>query len=113
MNTFKWFSLFSFIALFIYLMNKAGYVFNDFVQFYVNDLLVVPLTATLAMWFMRMLLQQKKLALRSWQILFIVMMYSLLFEALLPHFIKRYAGDPVDVLMYIAGGLFFYKVMNC
>eukprot|EP01132_Coremiostelium_polycephalum_P021404 gene21404-25412_t len=52
--------------MFIYLMNRAGYVFNDFVQFYVNDLLVVPLTATLAMWFMRKLFQQKKLALRPW-----------------------------------------------
>jgi len=37
---------------------------------------------------------------------------SLVFEGLLPLISKTYTADWMDVLLYIFGGLFFYKVMN-
>jgi len=112
MDTPKWFCVFFVICLFLYLMNKIGYVFPDLIQFYLSDLLAVPVVATLGMWFMRSILHQKNLILLRWQVVFIVLSFGVLFEWLFPVWIKRYTSDPIDVAMYIIGGIFFWKVMN-
>ena len=112
MHTSKLFWPFSLVALFVYSMNKVGYVFPDLIQFYLNDLLVVPIVATLGMWLMRWVLQQRDLVLVQWQVIFIVVAFSVVFEMVLPFLMKRYTGDPIDVLMYFIGGLFYWKIMN-
>lgn len=112
MSTRRWFWLFALTCLSVYTGNKMGYIFPAPVQFYLNDLLAVPVAATLGMWFMRWVLKEDSLVLVKWQVIFIVTFFSLLFEGLLPLLMKRYTGDPVDIGAYIAGGFFFWKVMN-
>ena len=108
----KLFWSFSLVALFVYSMNKTGYVFPDLIQFYLNDLLVVPIVATLGLWLMRAVLQQRDLILVPWQVIFIVAAFSIIFEMILPFLMKRYTGDPIDVAMYTIGGLFYWKMLN-
>ncbi len=108
----KLFWTFSLVSLLVFFMNKAGYIFPDLIQFYLNDLLIVPMVATLARWFMRWVLQKSDLTLVLWQVIFIVAAFSIVFEMVLPFWMKRYTSDPVDIGMYAIGGLFYWKVMN-
>jgi len=41
-----------------------------------------------------------------------VIYVAIVFEGFLPYLSKTYTADWIDVLLYILGGLFFYKVMN-
>lgn len=112
MNTFKWFLSFFIIWLFIYSMNKSGYTFPNLIQFYLTDLLAIPVVGTLGLWFMRWVLNQKSFVLSYPQVLWIVLLFSCSFEMILPLFMDRYTGDPIDIGLYIIGGLFFLGVMN-
>lgn len=108
----KWLWVFLTIYLIIYLVKKSGFIFPLLVQYYLSDLLAVPVVAGLSIQFMRWAMQDKSLILRAWQVIFITALFSILFEVLLPLFMERYTGDIADVLMYCAGSLFFWKVMN-
>lgn len=108
----KWLWLFLTIYLIIYLVKKSGFIFPSLVQYYLSDLLAVPVVAGLSIQFMRWIMQDKSLVLQAWQVIFITILFSILFEALLPLFMERYTGDIADVLMYCTGSLFFWKVMN-
>jgi hypothetical protein len=35
-----------------------------------------------------------------------------MFELALPHYSKNYTSDWVDVILYVVGGVFFYKIEN-
>lgn len=111
-NTSKWFSLFFSTYIFLYVMNKLGYIFPAPIQFYLADLLAVPVIATLSMWFTRWATQKRDFILPGWQVIFTVLLLTVLFEILLPLKMNRYTADPVDVLMYSLGGMFYWKVMN-
>ncbi|MDR6782351.1 glycopeptide antibiotics resistance protein [Pedobacter africanus] len=108
----KWLWVFLTIYLSIYLVKTTGYIFPPPIQYYLADLLAVPVVAGLSMCFMRYLTQNKNCILKSWQVIFILILFSISFECLLPLFMKRYTGDVVDVLLYCMGSLFFWKVMN-
>lgn len=108
----KWFWVFLGLYLYIYISKRNGIIFPPIVQYYLSDLLAVPVVASLSVWFMRWSLQRKKFVLQGWQVIFIVIIFSIVFEMLLPLFMKRYTADILDVLMYITGGLFFWTVMN-
>lgn len=112
MVTCKWFWLFFAVYLIVYFSNKAGYVFPALIQYHLNDLLAVPIVATLSMWLMRFALGRKNYILSCWQVCFIVLSFSISFELIFPVFIKRNTGDPWDVVMYLIGGVFFWKMMN-
>lgn len=112
MNANVWFLLFLAAGLTVYLGAYLGYVFPPMIQFYMNDLLIVPLTAGIARSSMRWLFQVKKYILRFWQACYIVVFYSIVFEGILPFFLLRYTGDWIDVLLYIIGGIFYWTVMN-
>ncbi|SMC97218.1 hypothetical protein [Pedobacter africanus] len=108
----KWLWVFLTIYLIIYLVKMTGFIFPPLVQYYVSDLLAVPVVAGLSIQFMRWLLQDSSLVLRAWQVIFITTLFSFLFEILLPLLMERYTGDVVDVLMYCTGSSFFWKAMN-
>lgn len=111
-ETMVWFWLFSATYLFIYLSNRLDYHFQGFIQYYLNDLLAVPIVATLGLGFMKLGLQQEDFVLKKWHLIYIVALFGLVFELLLPIYMKRYTGDILDVCMYTIGGLFFLKKMN-
>lgn len=112
MNTSIQFVLIFMGWLCIYISNRLGYVFPPFIQFYLADLLAIPVVATLSMWFMRSVLQSKDFILDTWHIAFVTIFFSVLFEGILPNYMRRYTSDLVDVLMYVAGAFFFSFSMN-
>jgi hypothetical protein len=107
-----WSLLFLATGLVVYLANYLDYMVPPVIQFYLNDLLIVPITAGVARFSMRWLFRVKNYILNLWQTCYIVVFYSLVFEGLLPFMLPRYTGDFIDVLLYIAGGAFYWTAMN-
>lgn len=80
---------------------------------YINDVAAIPVISNLGLWFQRVfVIKNNYYVLSVRHIVFIVTYVSLIFEAVLPHYSKTYTADWIDVLLYMIGGLFFYKVMN-
>ncbi len=79
----------------------------------INDAFAIPVIANLGLWFKRIfIIKNNHYILSSRQVTFIVVYVTLIFEGLLPLISKLYTADWIDVLLYIIGGVFFYKVMN-
>jgi hypothetical protein len=80
---------------------------------YINDAIAIPVIANLGLWFQRVfMIKINYYVLAPWHIIFIVIYVIIVFEVLLPSISRTYTADWIDVFLYIAGGLFFYKVMN-
>jgi hypothetical protein len=107
-----WLLLFLVTGVAVYLGNYLGYGILPMIQFHLNDLLIVPITAGITRLSMRWLFRAKNYILKLWQTCYIVLFYSILFEGILPFILPRYTSDAIDVLLYIAGGAFYWSVMN-
>ena len=84
-----------------------------YINGHINDAFAIPVIANLGLWFQRVfIIKNNYYVLSPGHVIFIVVYVSLVFEGLLPLISKTYTADWMDVLLYIFGGLFFYKVMN-
>ncbi len=108
----KWFIAFSLTWLVIFICTKVGYYFYWPIQYYLIDLLAVPIIAQLCLWWMRLIVHKPNYLLSKWNILMLIISLTMVFEIYLPTKNARYTGDYFDVLMYSIGGLFFLKYMN-
>jgi hypothetical protein len=108
----KCFIAFSLIWFIIFICTKFEIYFYWPFQFYLIDLIAVPIIGSLSLAFYRLLLNNEAAKLSFWHIAFIVLGLSLVFEWYMPKHYSRYTADIWDVVMYIFGGLFFGLVMN-
>jgi hypothetical protein len=84
-----------------------------YVNGYINDTFALPVIANLGLWFNRVfIIKSNHYVLSKRQVIFMVIYVAIVFEGFLPYLSKTYTADWIDVLLYILGGLFFYKVMN-
>ena len=108
----KWFVGGCLIWLVVTILRRSGNplpVFNG----YLDDLLAIPVIANLGLWFQRVfVIRNNYYVLSSVHVTFIVVYVSVLFELVLPYYSKAYTGDWIDVTLYLAGGIFFYKIIN-
>ncbi|HEY4329463.1 MAG TPA: hypothetical protein VGN88_06985 [Phycisphaerae bacterium] len=80
---------------------------NAFTQSYLNDLLCLPLFVPIILYAQHLLgLRPHFSPPRLWEILHIWLVFSILFEVILPRFptIFRTTADPWDVVAYLTGG---------
>lgn len=95
----------------IYVLLKTWFLSGgdgpDFVQFYVADLLALPVILT---WTVNLISQIKKRAVKLsfLQILFAIVYTSVVMEYWAPRWSVYATGDLLDSLMYLIGGLSFY-----
>ena len=84
-----------------------------FINGYIDDAIAIPVIANLGLWFQRVaIIKSNHYVLSKWHVVFITVYVALIFEGLLPYLSKTYTADWIDVLLYIIGGMFFYKAMN-
>ncbi|MDB5142104.1 MAG: hypothetical protein JWQ66_817 [Mucilaginibacter sp.] len=108
----RWFVICCLIWLIVITARKLGHPF-PFINGYINDAVAIPVMASLGLWFQRVfMIRNNYYVLAPWHVIFIVVYVTLIFEILLPHFSKTYTADWADALLYMTGGLFFYKVIN-
>ncbi len=108
----RWFLSFSLIWLIVFTCTKLGYYFYWPIQFYLIDLLAVPIIGQLCLWWMRFILQNPHYKISKWNVVLIIIALSIVFEIYLPTKNARYTGDYFDAMMYCLGGIFFLKWMN-
>lgn len=93
----------------LYALNRwviKPHTHNAFLRFHFNDMLLMPCALPVLLW------MQRKLRLRTvddpptWnEIALYTVFWSILFEVIGPHLLKRATGDPWDVVVYIVGGI--------
>jgi hypothetical protein len=83
----------------------------DWVRFYADDLLCLPLILTTTLFILK-IFHGPMHRLTSYQVGIAVVYYALAFEVFFPMFLPRYTADIVDVVLYAAGGWFFYRFLN-
>lgn len=74
---------------------------------YVNDFLVVPIVATVALHAVWLLRKDRSIRLNIFSIFTVVLIFSIAFEYYLPKVIEYYVSDLWDVACYAAGGIIF------
>ena len=108
----KWFIFGCIIWVVVIVLRKTGHplpVLNG----YVNDFLAIPVIANVGLWFQRVfVIRSNYYVLSSGHVIFIVIYVSILFELVLPYFSRTYTRDLIDVMLYVAGGIFFYRIIN-
>jgi hypothetical protein len=108
----KWFVGGCLVWLVMTIMRRSGHplpVLNG----YIDDLLAIPVIANLGLWFQRIfVIRNNYYVLSPWQVVFIVIYVSILFELALPHYSGTYTGDWLDAVLYMIGGVLFYKIIN-
>jgi hypothetical protein len=109
-----WFILGCLVWIVVIVPRKLGHPLPViWVNNYLDDLFAVPVIANLTLWFMRVaVIRSNYYVLSAGKVAFIVIYTSLVFEVFLPLISKRYTSDWADVLLYVAGGLIFYFIMN-
>lgn len=79
---------------------------------YVADLLCVPFILSLFVMIVRFVKKQNTFRLPPSMIVFAVLYISFVFEYLMPKYSARYTADPVDVVFYFIGGVFYFFFQN-
>jgi len=84
-------------------------IFNS----YLNDLLCMPLVLAAAIFLQRnFILRKAGYQLTVYQILVVLIYWSVMFEVVIPRVVSRYTSDWFDVLAYAAGAALFYFFGN-
>lgn len=79
---------------------------NAFMRFHFNDLLLMPCALPVLLWLQRGLRLRTTDDPPSWnEITLYTVFWSILFEVIGPHLLRRATGDPWDVLVYFIGGI--------
>ena len=108
-----WFIAGCLLWLVVHYCRRSGHFLPPVINNYIDDAFAVPVLATLALCFMRLLvIRNNYYVLSPWKTGFIVLYLAVVFEVFLPSLSKTYTSDPIDAMLYAAGGVFFYLVMN-
>ncbi|WP_439130622.1 hypothetical protein [Polaribacter sp.] len=77
-----------------------------------NDFLIIPIVLFICLVVFIKTRNNPKFALSLPIILYVCVMYSVLFELILPNYLARYTKDYIDIILYFAGGFIFYALQK-
>jgi hypothetical protein len=106
------------ISAILYLFNRFLLIplFPDvvFLRSYIGDILALPVYLPLSFYLSYKLdLVVPSFRLNHLHILGAVLLFSLIFEGILPMIDESTTGDPLDILAYSLGGLLVYVINTC
>ncbi|HSI69317.1 MAG TPA: hypothetical protein VK941_03725 [Gillisia sp.] len=103
-------TFFLFVAIFLILQILLHLNVNlpNWVVFYVNDFLCMPIVLTICLKAVHLIWKDPTIRLPLFTILSLTTFYAIYFEVYLPKVEPRYTGDVWDVVMYVLGSLLFY-----
>lgn len=100
------------LGLIIYLFQYFKIYLPKIINNYFNDFLIIPIVLFICLLFLRWSRNNKNFTLSLSIILYFCFMYSILFEFVFSKFLARYTKDYIDIILYFAGGILFYKLQN-
>jgi hypothetical protein len=101
-----------FLGLCIYIFQRFKVYLPKIINNYLNDFLIIPIVLFVCLLVLRKVRNNLKLTLNLPVILYVCLLYSILFEFVFPKYLARYTKDYIDIILYFAGGLIFYKLQK-
>lgn len=100
------------IGSIIYVAQKLSVKLPSFINNYMNDFLIIPMVLTVCLFVLQWSRSDKSFQISLGVIFYICIVYSALFEFILPKYFTRYTADILDVILYFAGGLVFFVLQK-
>jgi len=97
------------VAFAIYIAQKFVLPLPNWVYFYVNDFLCMPIVLSTCLAVLRIIKKTEVLYVPIGIVLALTMYFLIYFEWLMPQINTRYTSDLIDAGLYILGGLLFFK----
>ena len=82
------------------------------IRFYLNDFLIIPIVLFICLQVLKWSKNDKNYTISLSLILYLCFLYSILFEFIFPKYLARYTKDFIDVVLYFASGILFYKLQK-
>ena len=79
---------------------------------HLDDLLCLPISLSIILAAERLYFSDQKLTLPKRHLILAVVLFSLIFEGVLPLFSERYTMDAWDIVAYTLGAWIFHKTIN-
>ncbi|MFK7832948.1 MAG: hypothetical protein AB8B52_06710 [Winogradskyella sp.] len=98
-----------FLASILYTANRLELPLPNWVYFYVNDFLCMPIVLSLCLASLRLIKKTETLYVPLSVVLALTLYFALFFEILIPQINARYTFDVIDIVLYILGALLFFK----
>ncbi|MGJ8551032.1 hypothetical protein [Winogradskyella wichelsiae] len=97
------------IASAIYIANRFETPLPNWIYFYVNDFLCMPIVLSLCLAVLYIYKKTEILYVPLVIIMLLTTFFALYFEVFLPKTNARYTSDLIDVVLYFLGAFLFYK----
>lgn len=105
-----YFPVFCALAVTVFFAQRYLVSLPDLANNYLNDLLCMPIVLKICQIVLRHIKSDGQLKIPVKISFTLTVFYALYFEFVLPQFHNRYTADPIDVLLYFLGLLFFLWV---
>ena len=96
----------------VYTAQQSGWPLPSWANHYLNDFLCMPIVLFVCRYAVRHLKSNGNLQLSLPVTFSVTLYYAIYFEFYLPKINLRYTADPLDVILYFSGALFFYFMEN-
>lgn len=100
------------LATAIYLGQRLQVALPDWVNFYVNDFLCMPIVLSLCLAVLRLVKKNETLYVPLSVVVVLTLYFSVYFEWLMPQTNTRYTSDLIDVALYFIGAILFFKLQK-
>lgn len=97
------------IAFIIYVVSKLQLPLPNWIYFYVNDFLCMPIVLGICLAVLRVIKNTENLYIPFGIVIGLTTYFAIYFEWLMPQVNDRYTADIVDVILYFIGALLFYR----
>ncbi len=97
------------VAFAIYIAQKFVLPLPNWVYFYVNDFLCMPIVLSLCLATIRIIKRTESLYAPLLIVLILTTYFTLYFEWLMPKLNTRYTFDKFDIVLYYLGALLFFR----
>lgn len=100
------------LGLTIYLLQHFKVDLPIIINFYANDFFIIPILLFICLQVLKFTRNQPNFTIPLFHVLYLCTFYAVLFEFILPNYLARYTKDYIDVMLYFAGGILFYKLQK-
>ncbi|WP_178990996.1 hypothetical protein [Winogradskyella schleiferi] len=97
------------IASTLYVAQRLGLQLPNWMYFYINDFLCLPIVLSLCLAVLRLARKTEKLYVPFSVVLVLTAYFSIYFEWLMPKINPRYTFDVIDIGLYFLGAILFFR----
>ena len=96
------------MAVTIYIASRLQLPLPNWIYYYINDFLCMPIVLGACLAVLRLLKQTEALYVPLPVIVVLTVYFIIHFEWIMPEVLTRYTSDPVDIALYILGAFLFW-----